>query len=522
MRSVAPEQLRGPRRFDRSTMLAELADRTFDVVVVGAGLTGAGVALDAASRGLRTALIERDDFASGSSAHSAKMLHGGLRHLPDGDRRLVTAAFAERRRLLANAAHLIEPLAFVMPTRGVDLGFARTADRMLWAYGLLEGRREHGHRHIDAAEAASLLPALRDIDGGFLVDNAVIDDARLVLTLARTACLAHAATVVNHAEVVGVEHSVAGRVTGIRVLADGNEFTVATRVVVNAAGVAAAEIARLDGSDPPAHQETDRVTHVAVRASSLPFEAATVLPGLPAVAVVPWGDVVLLGPVAVPADRVPPERAGVEAILERVRETTTASPDADDITSVTSALRPRRRSRRVTPVRSTTGMVTVSAATLTTYRVVAAATVDAVVDQFADNLDRWVVRRCRTADLPLRGAAGHVDVTTDPSLGAAASHRLIRRHGGEAGAVMAMAAADGGERLTDSAPTLTAEVRYAARYEMACTVADVLDRRTRLRMTDRGVALGAAERVSQVLGEELGWDPSQVQTAARDYRTAEL
>ncbi|MEQ8715995.1 MAG: FAD-dependent oxidoreductase [Acidimicrobiales bacterium] len=519
---MAPEQLRGPRRFDRSTMLAELADRTFDVVVVGGGLTGAGVALDAASRGLRTALVERDDFSSGSSAHSAKLLHGGLRHLPDGDRRLITTAFGERRRLLANAAHLIEPLAFVMPSRGVDLGFARTVDRMLWAYGLLEGRREHGHRHIDAAEAAALLPVLRDLDGGFLVDNAVIDDARLVLALVRTACLDHAATVVNHAEVVGVEHGASGRVAGVRVLADGDEFTVATRAVVNAGGVTTGEIARLDGSVPTTHQETDRVTHVAVSASCLPFEAATVLPGLPAVAVVPWGDVVLLGPVAVPADRVPPERAGVEAILERVRETTTVSPGTDDIRSVTSALRPRRRARRATPVRSATGMVTVSAATLTTYRMVAADTVDAVVHQFADDLDRWVVRRCRTADLPLRGTAGHDDVMTDPALGAAISGRLVRRHGGEAGAVMAMAAADGGERLTDRAPILTAEVRYAARYEMARTVADVLDRRTRLRMTDQGAAEAAADRVAIVLGEELGWDAPRVQAAADDYRTVRL
>ncbi|MEA2703232.1 MAG: glycerol-3-phosphate dehydrogenase, partial [Actinomycetota bacterium] len=177
--------------FDRAIALARLAGEPFDVLVVGGGITGAGVALDAASRGLRTALVERDDFASGTSSHSSKLVHGGLRYLNQKEFGLVTQSLAERQRLLANAPHLVRRMPFVFPVYG-GAAAARGVGAALWAYDVAGGARiGHVHRKITAEDALSRVPALRP--GGFsrayLYYDAHVDDARLTLAVARTAAL---------------------------------------------------------------------------------------------------------------------------------------------------------------------------------------------------------------------------------------------------------------------------------------------------------------------------------------------
>ncbi|MCB1003021.1 MAG: FAD-dependent oxidoreductase, partial [Acidimicrobiales bacterium] len=237
--------------FDRTTALAELADGPpFDVVVVGGGITGAGCALDAASRGLRTALIERHDFASGTSSKSSKLVHGGLRYLQQREVRLVYEALLERQRLRHNAAHLVRDLPFLIPilTRDglLDRRVARALGGAMWAYDLTGGLRIGKlHERISAQEAMEYLPTLRAdrLHSAYLYHDCEADDARLTLAVARTAAEHYAAVVANGVSLVGLDKGPDGRVQGCRLrTTEGDEFGVGARVVVNATGVWTDEI----------------------------------------------------------------------------------------------------------------------------------------------------------------------------------------------------------------------------------------------------------------------------------------
>ncbi len=233
--------------FDRTDALRRLADTTFDVLVVGGGITGAGVALDAASRGLRTALVERDDFASGTSSKSSKLVHGGLRYLQQGEIGLVYEALAERQRLRRNAPHLVKVLPFLLPIFSKD-GFippklARALGSAMWTYDLTGGARIGKlHKRISADQAVAYMPTLpRDrLAASYLYYDAQADDARLTLTLARTAAVDHGAVVANGVSLVGIDKDAGGKVTGatVRAAEGGEDVHVACRAVVNAAGAA--------------------------------------------------------------------------------------------------------------------------------------------------------------------------------------------------------------------------------------------------------------------------------------------
>jgi glycine/D-amino acid oxidase-like deaminating enzyme len=247
------------RAFERGAMLDALRSSTepFDVLVIGGGITGVGVALDAASRGLRTALVERDDFASGTSSKSSKMVHGGLRYLQNGDVRLVYEALRERRRLMRNAPHLVDVLPFMIPILTKDgvvsKKVAKALGSAMWMYDLTGGWRIGKlHRRMSGDEAARHFPTthLDKLSAGYLYFDAAADDARLTLTIARTAA-EHGAVVVNRCGVVDITSDADGRADGAIVEADGERITVRARCVVNAAGVWADEVRTLDeGSDP--------------------------------------------------------------------------------------------------------------------------------------------------------------------------------------------------------------------------------------------------------------------------------
>jgi len=219
--------------FDRAEALDRLAREHFDVLVIGGGITGAGVALDAASRGLRTAVVERDDFGSGTSSRSSRLVHGGLRYLSQGDYRLVAQALAERRRLLANAPHLVRPLPFLVPSYGSRAG-VRAISSALWMYDVAGGFRiGHLHRRLSPADALARAPSLRSdgLAGAHLYYDAQTDDARLTLAVARTAVLDHGAVAANHVRVTKVEPG------GAELEADGQRLEVDASIVVSATGV---------------------------------------------------------------------------------------------------------------------------------------------------------------------------------------------------------------------------------------------------------------------------------------------
>src|SRR5207248_6672125 len=229
--------------FDRATNLRRLADERFDVLVIGGGITGAGVALDAASRGLSTALIERDDFASGTSSKSSKLVHGGLRYLQNGDVRLVYEALAERQRLRKNAPHLVKVLPFLIPVFSKDglinPKVARAMGSAMWMYDLTGGARiGKVHKRLRKEQAVEYMPTLPvdRLAGAYLYYDAQADDARLTLTIARTAALEFDAVIANGCRLTGLTKGETGRVTGAALEAGGHSIAIQAGSVVNGQG----------------------------------------------------------------------------------------------------------------------------------------------------------------------------------------------------------------------------------------------------------------------------------------------
>ena len=526
--------------FDRADALRRLADDPFDVLVVGAGVTGAGVALDAASRGLRTALVERDDFSSGTSSKSSKLAHGGLRYLQQGEINLVYQALHERQRLLHNAPHLVKILPFLLPVltgRGsvIPRKVSRALGVSMWMYDLTGGARIGKlHERISAEEALAHMPTLPadKLAASYLYYDATVDDARLTLTLARTAAIDHGAVAVNGVELVGIDKTADGRVQGARVRADGQEISVRCQAVVNAAGVWSDQVRAIDeGADPQSIRPAKGI-HITVPWDKVRNDVAAVIP-VPkdkrAVFVVPWGNLTYVGTTDTdydgPLDDPPVTRDDVDYLLRAIRFT--GITDAD-VVGAWAGLRPLVKSEatgrtadlsrrhRVTP--SASGVVTITGGKLTTYREMAADTVDEVLDQLGDRVP-GVARRTRTRKLRLRGADGFeaLDAVADPI-----TRHLANRFGGEARTVLALAEADPTlrEPLVAGLPYIRAEAVYAARHEMARSVDDVLSRRTRARLLARDASAAAADEVARLIAPILGLSDAQAADQAAAYRQA--
>jgi len=527
-----------PIPFDRRGSLERLAAEPFDVLVIGGGITGCGAALDAAARGLRTALVEAQDFASGTSSKSSKMVHGGLRYLQQRDYRLVYEALHERQRLLVNAPHLVHPLPFLVPLFGrdgmVSKSVAKAYSVALWSYDLTGGIRiGKRHRQLSASEALAHFPVLRtdSLVASFLYWDAQADDARLTLAIARTAA-AHGAVLANHAPVVELVHE-GGRVRGA-VLQDGTRISAG--VVVNAGGVWSERIASLEGhgAGSPVSIRPAKGIHLAVPASKLPCDFASVLsvPGdRRSVFVVPWAVDEATGPEGPgrytymgttdtdyegPLEDPQCTTEDIEYVLRAVNHWTSAGLEPADVTGSWAGLRPlvsdarsertADLSRRHSVTTSPDGLVTVTGGKLTTYRLMATDTIDAALKVLPK--DTAPRRYSSTARLALAGTAQRDGGTA--SVEGRYAH-LAGRYGSEAADVIELCHGreDLVERIAGSLPYLKAEVVYAARHEMALTVDDVLSRRTRARILDREAAASAAPAVAEILAEELGWDAGE-------------
>jgi glycerol-3-phosphate dehydrogenase len=508
-------------RFDRDVALDRLGTEAFDVLVVGGGITGAGVALDAASRGMRTALVERDDFGSGTSSRSSKLVHGGLRYLSQGDYRLVAQALAERQRLLHNAPHLVRPLPFLVPSYG-SRARMRAVSSALWLYDLTGGARiGRLHRRLSPADALARTPALRTdgLVGAHLYLDAHADDARLTLAVMRTAVLDHRAVAANHVAVTGLL-STGGKVVGASVHADGRDVEVRASVVVNAAGVWADELA----GDGTTTIRPAKGVHVTVAADRVRTDVALVL-NVPSdgrsIFVVPWAgtDRVYIGTTDTdydgPLDAPVCTAADVAYLLDAVNAALTTTLSPADVVGTWAGLRPlvagaggHQRSadlsRRHRVISTRPGLVAIGGGKLTTYRAMAADTVDRVETALGR-----AHTPSSTARLRLRGGALPA---TDTHLG--------RRFGTEAGVVAALIAADPtlAEPLVATLPYVRAEVVYAARYEMAGTLDDVLSRRTRSVILARDASMDAAPDVARLMAPELGWSDAEVGAQVDAYR----
>jgi glycerol-3-phosphate dehydrogenase len=518
---------------DRATMLRRLADESFDVLVIGGGITGAGVALDAATRGLRTALVERDDFASGTSSKSSKLVHGGLRYLQQGDVRLVYQALAERQRLRHLAPHLVRVLPFMIPilTRDgvMNPKIARALGSALWTYDVTGGARiGKVHRRLKKEAALAHLPTMpaEHLASAYLYYDARTDDARLTLTVARTA-VEHGAVAMNGATVIGLRRQ-GGRVTGATVHVDDDEIAVRASVVVNAAGVWSDDVRALDEGTHPDSIRPAKGIHVTVPWEKVRNDIAVVIP-VPkdrrSLFVVPWGDFTYVGTTDTdyhgPLDDPLCTKDDVDYVLRALNQSVTTDITEADITGSWAGLRPLVKSassgrtadmsRKHRVAVSPEGMISVTGGKLTTYRRMAADTVDQAMRQ----LDRK--GRSRTKKVLLAGAEGYEEPRGDD-----ARAHLQRRYGTLADEVEALIAGDRqlAQPLVRGLPYLRAEAVYAARAEMARSVDDVLSRRTRARLLDAAATAEAADDVAELIAAELGWSTAEAQASSAAFRAS--
>jgi glycerol-3-phosphate dehydrogenase len=540
MQPVAP--------FDRADALERLARERFDLLVIGGGITGAGVALDAASRGFRTALVERHDFASGTSSKSSKLVHGGLRYLQQREFGLVYENLAERRVALRNAPHLVRVLPFLIPLFTRDGLFnrrlARAFGTALWMYDLTGGLRSAPrHRRISKEAALAHMPTLPAdrLSGGYVYYDARADDARLTLAICRTAA-AHGAAVANYAGVTGLLKDDRGHVRGARVEADGAEIEVPAAAVVNATGVWADEVRRLDEGTDPDSMRPAKGIHITVPWSKVRNDIATIVPAPKdrrSVFVVPWGDLTYVGTTDTdydgPVDDPQCTPDDVAYLLDAINGAVDEPLTEADVVGTWAGLRPLLRgasdertadlSRRHAVLRSESGVVTVTGGKLTTYRKMAADTVD-VVGAFLGRR-----KRCRTKRLLIHGAEGFTvrpdsgladSGLADSGFGPSHHDHLARRYGAEAHSVTALIDGDAalGEPLVPGLPYLRAEAVFAVRHEMASSLDDVLSRRTRARLLVRDASARAADDVARLLARELGWSDAERTRHVEAYRAA--
>lgn len=511
----------------RPDVLDRLATTPYDVVVVGGGITGAGVALDAASRGLRVALVEKEDLASGTSSRSSKLVHGGVRYLQSREFKLVYEALTERQRLLHNAPHLVRPLDFMIPVWG-KRAYAKAVNAGLWLYDLTGGFRIGKlHKAIPAEEVLAEMPTLKG-DGlvkGFFYPDAQTDDARLSMTVARTASL-YGADVASHVAAVGVAKDGAGAVTGLHVsdrLGDAEPLTIRTQAIVNAAGVWADDLRSMEEGAAVESLRPAKGIHLAMPLHLFGNRRAVILP-VPkdrrSIFILPWGRVAWVGTTDTdydgPLDDPQATPDDIAYVLRALNTWLQRPVGPADIISTWAGLRPlvagttsertADLSRNHAIIHGAPGMVTVTGGKLTTYRLMA-----------QDTIDELIVKRGLTAgrsltkDLPLDGAVGFDPDRVCPAgtgIDAQVWESLLHRHGALADAVAEIARTDPelGRRLVPDLPYIRAEVLHAVRAELALTVADVLERRIRLSLEDRSRGLDALDDVVELMGDELAWD----------------
>ena len=500
------------------------------MLVIGAGITGAGTAFDAAARGLTVALVDKGDIAAGTSSKSSKLVHGGLRYLQQKEFLLVYENLAERQRLLKNAPHLVTPLPFLIPLFGKDGAvmetIAKAYNTALWLYDLTGGLRiGKRHRRLKKEQALAHMPTLRadKLVAAFLYYDARADDARLTLALARSAA-ARGAAVVTYAGVASMRRE-GSTVTGA-VLEDGTE--VRARAVVNATGVWADKLQRLDGSGKAVHIRPAKGVHITVPADKVRCDIAVVLP-VPgdrrSIFAIPWDDLIYLGTTDTdydgPIEHPTCTAEDVDYILRAVNAVSNDTLTADDVVGTWAGLRPlvadeentrtADMSRRHTVLTSPAGVITVTGGKLTNYRTMAADTVNAIVKRVGRG-----PRRSPTKKLPLHGVFGFRDLRQPDAaqrlgLSVESLEHLVGRHGGETPAIAALIreAPALGEPLVEGLRYLKAEAVWAARHEMVHTLEDLVSRRTRALLLARDATLKAAGDIAALVAPELGWSAEE-------------
>lgn len=543
----------------RRQSLAQMVTKPLDILVIGGGITGAGIVLDAAARGYRVGLIERNDFASGTSSRSTKLVHGGIRYLPELDIPLVREALMERGRLLSNAPHLVHPLSFILPLYedsrhpvGLPIappggiGLSIILDVGLSLYDVLAGNRNVGrHRRISRRDTLNRAGSLHahGLKTGFVYYDAQTDDTRLVLAVLRSAA-DRGALLANYSEVSGFVTD-AGRITGVSVInhltqnADSErDLIIQAKHIVNATGVWAEDVERLAGEHPQLEIAPSKGTHLVFARETLSLgDEAVILPETKdgrIIFIVPWHSRALVGTTDEGVQRIEDPIAAtheIDYLITHLNRYLRRPVSRADILTTYAGYRPllRLRTRR-TPsrlsrthaiVEARDGLLTISGGKLTTYRKMAQDVLDRI-----DRRERRSIKHT-TEQLKLLGSSNLAQYRQSVeeqgrTLGLTLDsiEHLLSAYGSEAANVLDLVNSepDLGRVLIQDLPYIAAEVIFACRCELAITLEDVLARRTRIAIEDRTRGLAAVECVATLMQRELGWSETERNSQVALYR----
>ncbi len=507
----------------------------YDVVIIGGGSVGAGAALDAATRGLKTAVLESQDFAAGTSSRSSKMFHGGLRYLAMFDFRLVAESLKERELNMSTLApHLVKPLKFIFPL--THRGWERV---MMFGgftlYDLMGGAKSVPmQKHLTRKGVLKVTPGLKEdaVVGGVRYYDTLVDDARHTMTVLRTAA-EYGASVRTGTEVIGFEKDGRGRITAAKVrdLETGRETTVKGKVFINATGVWNDKIQEMAGAEGKFTVHASKGVHIVVPKDALDADAALCFVTEKSVLfVIPWGEYWIIGTTDTDWEKglsLPdpaPTKADIDYILDEVNQRVRDKITRDDIVGVYSGLRPllsgksdstTNLSRNHAVARVAPGMVSVAGGKYTTYRVIGKDAVDLAAKELGTKVAESVTERT-----PILGADGyHALANQVPALARRYKlsedriEHLLGRYGSLIGEVLAPAADDATllEPVPGAESYIWAEVRYAVTHEGALHIDDIVSRRLRvaIEFADRGVA--AAQPIAEFVAPLLGWDQTDIE-----------
>jgi glycerol-3-phosphate dehydrogenase len=497
----------------RAEAFTDLEAAPFDVLVIGGGATGLGIALDATTRGLRTALVEAGDYAQATSSRATKLVHGGVRYLASGQVHLVYEALHERAVMVRNAPHIVHPLPTILPATHLwELPWYGAG---LTLYDMISGKSTMGPTRILGVDATvERIPGIaRDkIKGAILYHDAQFNDARYALALARTA-VDHGATVLNYARVTRLIYTNA-RVSGAVVhdAETGHEATVRAKCVINATGIFTDDLRTMDQPARPKLLSVSRGTHIVVAPHFLGGSAAIMVPKTDdgrIIFAIPWEGVVVIGTTdlaAAEAKMEPDVDANeIDFLLETIAPYLAAPISRADILSIFSGLRPlvtgkenstSKLSREHHIDASATGMITIAGGKWTTYRRMAEDALD-----FAVKHQLLPAGKSVTDHIPLHGSTPGKD-----------ANPYLAEYGSEASLIATLAVTDPelGEPIDAALPYSKALVVHAVRHEMARTLEDVLSRRTRALLLDARAALRAGPAVAALMAKELGRDEAWV------------
>jgi glycerol-3-phosphate dehydrogenase len=510
----------------REHMLALLEGGPWDVIVIGGGATGLGIAVDAQTRGYRTVLLEQYDFAKATSSRSTKLVHGGVRYLKQGNVSLVLEALRERGLLCRNAAHLVHDLAFVVPRYKwwegpfYGIGF-KLYDVLAGKLNIAKSRRLNRRQTIERIPNVET----KNLIGGAMYHDAQFDDARLAFALAQTAA-DHGGVLVNYMPVTGLMKT-SGAIAGVHAVdrESGREYELRAKVVINATGVFADAVRQLDDRHIEPLVSPSQGVHLVLDRSFQPSNTAIMVPQTDdgrVLFVIPWHERVLIGTTDTPVPRADieprPLREEVAFILRNAARYLSHDPSEADVLSWFAGLRPlvqpqglsaqtKAMSREHAVVISASGLVTIVGGKWTTYRKMAQDTVDDAV--VVGGLPE---RPCVTEHLPLHGCLSRED-----SMLPKAGH--MQMYGADVAAVEAFLDSDPAlrEQLHPRLPYSCGQIVWAARHEMARNVEDALARRTRSLLLDARASIDAAPRAAALLAAELGHDAAWAAAQVRDY-----